>query len=208
MILKILLVIIGVFLGLVGSGFCQSAKARDTITMTLEDYEHMGEILHSLPIRERHKSLKGKDVALYRCPKCKSYVAEWTEVCECGKISFVNSGSLTSGRIKSCGCLRKPHEIEQGKRLAKESKKQCIDGTSIRSITMKKPKTNTSGIKGVYWDKNRNKWVAQIEFKGKTYYLGRYANKEDAREAREKAEKEMFGKFLEEHKEYVKDKRH
>lgn len=76
MILKILLVIIGVFLGLVVSGFCQSAKARDTITMTLEDYEHMGEILH--------KSLKGKDVALYRCPKCKSYVAEWTEVCECG----------------------------------------------------------------------------------------------------------------------------
>lgn len=80
MILKILLVIIGVFLGLVGSGFCQSAKARDTITMTLEDYEHMGEILHSLPIRERHATLKGKDVALYRCPKCKSYVAEWTEV--------------------------------------------------------------------------------------------------------------------------------
>lgn len=37
MILKILLVIIGVFLGLVGSGFCQSAKARDTITMTLEE---------------------------------------------------------------------------------------------------------------------------------------------------------------------------
>ena len=39
MILKILLVIIGVFLGLVVSGFCQSAKARDTITMTLEDYK-------------------------------------------------------------------------------------------------------------------------------------------------------------------------
>ena len=72
------------FLRTGGSSFCQSAKARDTITMTLEDYKHMGEILHSLPIRERHKSLKGKDVALYRCPKCKSYVAEWTEVCECG----------------------------------------------------------------------------------------------------------------------------
>lgn len=54
---------------------------------------------------------------------------------------------------------------------------------------------------------SRNKWLAQIEFKGKHYYLGRYANKEDAREAREKAEKEMFGKFLEEHKEYVKDKK-
>lgn len=50
-------------------------------------------------------------------------------------------------------------------------------------------------------------WVAQITFKGKNYNLGRYNNKEDAREAREKAEKEMFGKFLEEHKEYVKDKK-
>lgn len=149
---------------------------------------------------------KGKDCGCTTRIKMNDSII-WKCVCDCGKISFVNSGSLTSGRIKSCGCLRKPHEIEQGKRLAKESKKQCIDGTSIRSITMKKPKTNTSGIKGVYWDKNRNKWVAQIEFKGKTYYLGRYANKEDAREAREKAEKEMFGKFLEEHKEYVKDKR-
>lgn len=84
MILKILLVIIGIILGLVGSGFCQSAKARDTITITLEDYEHIGAVFNSLPIRERHKNLKKQDVALYRCPKCKSYVAEWTEVCECG----------------------------------------------------------------------------------------------------------------------------
>lgn len=51
MILKILLVIIGIILGLVCSGFCQSAKARDTITMTLEDYEHIGAVFNSLPIR-------------------------------------------------------------------------------------------------------------------------------------------------------------
>ena len=86
MILKILLVIIGVFLGLVGSGFCQSAKARDTITMTLEDYEHIGAVFNSLPIRERHKNLKKQDVVLYRCPKCGNYIKEWTEVCECGKV--------------------------------------------------------------------------------------------------------------------------
>lgn len=95
MILKILLVIIGVLLGLVGSGFCQSAKARDTITITLEDYEHIGAVFNSLPIRERHKNLKKQDVALYRCPKCKSYVAEWTEVCECGnKLDWGESEDL------------------------------------------------------------------------------------------------------------------
>ena len=90
--------------------------------------------------------------------------------------------------------------------MAEETKKQCLEGTSIRSLTMKKPRTNTSGIKGVSWDKRRNKWLAQIEFKGKHYYLGRFPNKEDAREAREKAEKEMFGKFLEEHKDMIKNK--
>lgn len=84
MILKILLVIIGIILGLVCSSLCQSAKARDTITMTLEDYEHIGAVFNRLPIRERHKNLKKQDVALYRCPKCGSYIAEWTEVCECG----------------------------------------------------------------------------------------------------------------------------
>lgn len=59
-------------------------KARDTITITLEDYEHIGAVFNSLPIRERHKNLKKQDVALYRCPKCGNYIAEWTEVCECG----------------------------------------------------------------------------------------------------------------------------
>lgn len=95
MILKILLVIIGVFLGLVVSGFCQSAKARDTITMTLEDYEHIGAVFNSLPIRERHKNLKKQDVVLYRCPKRGNYIAEWTEVCECGnKLDWGESEDL------------------------------------------------------------------------------------------------------------------
>ena len=49
--------------------------------------------------------------------------------------------------------------------------------------------------------------MAQIQFKGKNYFLGRYDNKEDAREAREKAEKELFGKFLEEHKNMIKNKK-
>lgn len=77
----------------------------------------------------------------------------WKCICDCGNVNFVDSGSLTKGRVQSCGCLRKPHEIEQGKRMAEETKKQCLEGTSIRSLTMKKPKTNTSGIKGVSWDK-------------------------------------------------------
>lgn len=84
MILNITLITAGVVLGLAVSSLCQSAKNRDNVTISLEDWEKIGEELHRLPIREHHKSLLGKDIALYRCPKCKSFVKEWEKTCECG----------------------------------------------------------------------------------------------------------------------------
>ena len=54
-----------------------------------------------------------------------------------------------------------------------------------------KPITNTSGYKGVYWNKSRQLWVAQIScginpknVKKKCYYIGYYENLEDAISAR------------------------
>jgi len=62
---------------------------------------------------------------------------------------------------------------------------------------MKLPKHNTSGYKGVSWDKYRNKRHVKIEFKGKAYYLGRYLLLTDAIDARAEAGKNTHGKFLE-----------
>ena len=39
---------------------------------------------------------------------------------------------------------------------------------------------NTTGFNGVSWDKNRNKWQANITVNKKRIYLGRFENKEDA----------------------------
>lgn len=39
---------------------------------------------------------------------------------------------------------------------------------------------NTSGVAGVYFDKERKKWVASITYNHKKVYLGRYAVKEEA----------------------------
>lgn len=39
---------------------------------------------------------------------------------------------------------------------------------------------NTSGYRGVCWDKNRNKWKASCTIKGHLYNLGRYDNILDA----------------------------
>jgi len=39
---------------------------------------------------------------------------------------------------------------------------------------------NTSGIKGLYWDKFRSKWKAQIQVNGKSKYLGRFTDSTEA----------------------------
>lgn len=54
---------------------------------------------------------------------------------------------------------------------------------------------NTSGRKGVYYDKNRNKWMACITFNKKTTYLGRFDTFDDAVKARENAERELHGEY-------------
>lgn len=54
---------------------------------------------------------------------------------------------------------------------------------------------NTSGHKGIYWDKSRNNWQAYINFNKKRYHLGRFKKKEDAIKVYDKKAKELFGKF-------------
>lgn len=53
-------------------------------------------------------------------------------------------------------------------------------GQSVRSVAC----NNTSGHTGVYFEKNRNKWIANVKVNGKNKKLGRYATLEEAIYAR------------------------
>ena len=55
--------------------------------------------------------------------------------------------------------------------------------------------TNTSGVTGVYFDKQRNKWVASISYDKKRTLIGRFASKEEAVRARLEKEIELFKEF-------------
>ena len=46
--------------------------------------------------------------------------------------------------------------------------------TSQNAMNRQKPRNNTSGYKGVSWDKKRNKWRTQIGFNGIQTTLGYY----------------------------------
>jgi hypothetical protein len=51
---------------------------------------------------------------------------------------------------------------------------------------------SVSGHRGVYWSKQKNKWFAAIHINGKRKFLGYFSNTNDARQARNEAEKRYF----------------
>lgn len=113
----------------------------------------------------------------------------WKCRCDCGNETIVGQTLLQSGKTKSCGCLQSA--------VITDNLKLC-DGTSVTILETMKNRclsTNTSGYTGVYQNKRNGKWVAQITFKKKTYYLGSYERIEDAIKARQRGE-ELHDDFL------------
>jgi hypothetical protein len=108
-------------------------------------------------------------------------------LCKCGKTCEVLQDNLGKS-ANSCGCLK----IE-------ENLKDCVEDTRLRSLTAKnrKNKINNSGVKGVAWDSIRGMWVARLTIKGTKVLHKRFANKEDAIEAREEAERLYHAPILE-----------
>lgn len=62
---------------------------------------------------------------------------------------------------------------------------------------------NTSGIVGVYWNRWKRKWVAQVRQSGRNIYLGKFDNIEDAAKAR--AEANIRYGFHENHGKRIKE---
>lgn len=56
-------------------------------------------------------------------------------------------------------------------------------------------KNNTSGFKGVTWNKKANKWQAQIRHCGKNVHIGVFEDKESASDAYKEMAKKLFGDF-------------
>lgn len=121
----------------------------------------------------------------------KAGMHRWKCVCDCGRETIVGQSLLQSGKTKSCGCLQAATYRDNLK---------LTEGTSVTALLAAKcgrlKKTNKSGYNGVYRDKRRGLWVAQITFQGKTRYLGAYGKLEQAVKARQAGE-EIFDEFLE-----------
>ena len=118
----------------------------------------------------------------------------WKCLCDCGNETVVVQTSLLRGHTSSCGCLGK----------SMKDRRTFVDGTCVeilRSALLKGtiPQNNSSGVRGVYWQKKQQRWIAQIMFKGKMIYLGSYNTIGEAAIARKRGEQKYFGEFLEEY---------
>ena len=56
-------------------------------------------------------------------------------------------------------------------------------------------KNNTSGEKGIAWDKGKNAWVARISKSGKRFYLGAFNNFDEAKKVIRLKRKELHSDF-------------
>lgn len=67
--------------------------------------------------------------------------------------------------------------------------------SSQNKMNMDIKRNNTSGVRGVWFDKTRNKWAVEIMINQKKTYLGRFEDKQEAIKIRKQAEKEYFKEF-------------
>jgi hypothetical protein len=120
-------------------------------------------------------------------------------LCKCGNVTIARKDHLINGGTVSCGCKRLEN-LQPARKTVK-----YFNGTNISYLTSSKtPKNNTSGQKGVYWIKERKKWLARIKIKRKCISLGAYKKYEDAVKARKRGEKLYHQPIIDE---YEKNKK-
>lgn len=92
------------------------------------------------------------------------------------------------------GCKNWDHADRNEMNNRRYNLRPCTNKENIRNKSIQK--NNTSGIIGVSWREDRQKYRAYITVENrKQIFLGNFLNKEDAIKIRLKAEKEYFGEF-------------
>ena len=116
----------------------------------------------------------------------------WECRCECGAITYKATDTLTNSSVSMCSeCAGKYARQKMRERAG------YVDGTQLSRIRSDRLiSTNTSGCRGVYYDKKTGRWRARLKFKGKLMSFGSYAHFDDAVKARKAAEREYYGECL------------
>ena len=116
----------------------------------------------------------------------------WECRCECGAVCYKSTDTLTNSQLSMCSdCAVKYAGMKMRESAG------YVDGTQISRLRSNKLiSTNTSGCRGVYFDKRTGLWRARLKFKGRLMNFGSYKSFDDAVKARKSAEEEYYGQYL------------
>lgn len=105
------------------------------------------------------------------------------------------------------GKIRKMHRILLGEPQGKEvdhrdhntlnnqrgNLRPCTHGQNV--CNSKNRRDNTSGFRGVWFDKRRNNWTAETRYRGKHIFVGSFLSPAEAAKARDELAKKLHGEF-------------
>lgn len=112
--------------------------------------------------------------------------------CDCGNVKEINKSHLLNGDIISCGC-------ELKKTAIKSRAPKLYKGTDINKLKANKATSrSTTGIRGVSYSTRREKYRANIGFRGQKFELGYFDTIEEAAKARKAAEERLYKPLIEE----------
>ena len=120
------------------------------------------------------------------------------------KWSLGNCGYAITGHLRNGSRLlhrflfgKKGYEIDHINRNRLDNRKVNIRHCSRSQNMFNKTKqnNNSTGVLGVYFDKSRGKYAAEIKAYGVKKFLGRFNTLKEAKEKRIAAEREYFGKW-------------
>lgn len=154
--------------------------------------------------------LKGKTIngikLLEKTDKRYGNMVVWKCKCHCGNIFYAPGSEIKTGRIKSCGCYTPPAVSNKVRQKGTETyaEKYLKEGTNLSAISGKMLSTNTSGVKGVFYSKSKNRWVAHLIFKGESHRKT-FRDKENAIKCRKEWEEKYFKLILDKYKKESKE---
>jgi len=157
----------------------------------------------------------------YRVPLTRGYAATvdsidadlaaltWTALPSPNTVYACRGIPLDNGKQTTIKLHRVILALKLGRDLSEGEQVDHIDGDGLNntrdnlrlatsaqnSANRGKQSNNTSGFKGVSWNKPRGKWRAQIRVGGNQIHLGMFTSKDEAHAAYCEAAEEYFGEF-------------
>ncbi|GAX00083.1 AP2 domain-containing protein [Secundilactobacillus mixtipabuli] len=121
--------------------------------------------------------------------------ARWNCVCDCGKHIVADGYSLRHGITRSCGCLRREMSSQAAKcneAFVANQGNPMYNEDGIAYSSLYKGKRNRTGVIGVSFDNNAQRFVARLMFHGRYVLNHMTPDFEEAVRLRKEAEERYF----------------